>query len=155
MPTGNTFPSGTPLRMTPPTIGQVSLPVPLPSVTSRLAITTLHAVAVGPVDSVTGGGAVTCGLHVGGGVTVPAPMPLGVDEEELSAEFSSAVLLETVAVFSRTVPETPAVKVSLNVATAPFGRLAIWQSAPLHVNAGPVVWLNELKLAFETVLSTK
>jgi hypothetical protein len=61
VPTGKKLPEGTPLRVTAPTPGQLSVAEPVPSVTSRLLTVTPHEVAPEPVKSVTGPGAVTTG----------------------------------------------------------------------------------------------
>jgi hypothetical protein len=60
-PNGKTFPAGTPLRVTAPTPGQLSVADPIPSVPFRLVTVTPHDVAPGPVDSVTAAGGVTTG----------------------------------------------------------------------------------------------
>jgi hypothetical protein len=70
VPSGNTLPAGTPLRVTALTPGQLSVADPAPSVASRLLTVTPHEVAPAPVNNVTAPGAVTTGGVLSTTVTV-------------------------------------------------------------------------------------
>src|SRR5437773_2871883 len=70
LPSGKLFPDGTPLRVTAPTPGRLSVAEPLPSVALRSLTVTPHEVAPGPVNSVTAAGGVTTGGVLSTTVTV-------------------------------------------------------------------------------------
>jgi hypothetical protein len=70
VPTGKMLPEGTPLRVTAPTPGQLSVAEPVPSVVSRLLTVTPQIVAPGPVKRVTAAGGVTIGTVLSTTVTV-------------------------------------------------------------------------------------
>jgi hypothetical protein len=86
VPTGKTFPEGTPMRVT-TTPGQLSLAVAVPSVVSRLATVTPHDDAPGPVNSVTSFGAVIVGGIAGSSVTVTVCVAVEVRPDEFVAVY--------------------------------------------------------------------
>src|SRR5439155_10088705 len=84
--------------------------------------------------------------------------------EELLAGFGSLVVLETDAVLLIVVPSTTSeltFTTSVNVAVAPAARPAMLQltvplppaTGVLHVNVGPVVWVNETNVVLAGTVS--
>src|SRR4030095_466198 len=92
------------------------------------------------------------------GGAAPETMLNGPAVFELSWGFDSSVSLVTEAVFVKLLPADPAVKFKTNLATAPFVKVAIVQSATvpgLQVKAGPSVCVTELNVAPVKVSSAK
>src|SRR6185369_8796567 len=138
-PTGKLFPAGTPLRITAPTPGQLSVAVPVPSVLSRLLTFTPHEDAPGPVKSVTAAGAVTTGGVLS--VTVTICVSVAVLPERSVAVYVTA-MLPTGKIFPAGTPVrmtvTPA---QLSFATAEPSCASV-TNVPQLVAPGPVLTLT-------------
>jgi hypothetical protein len=138
VPTGKLFPEGTPVRVTGPTPGQLSVADPVPNVASRLLTVTPQEAAPGPVRSVIAAGAVTIGNVLSTTVTTwvaEAEFPCASVAEYVSVVIPTGKLFPEATPVRVTAPTPEQLSVADPVPSVPSRLLTV---TPQEVAPAPV-----------------